>query len=182
MKSVALDDKILRATFDTGNTTNQGEGLFMASVVNFGNNNLGGVDTLYYMVYNIMGITSVKDEFVNYEKILTESLKTLEFKDSYVQKTIDDGNAQTKQALALNTQMQATYDACNQAWFDRQKSYDISMQKYSDATLGYERVYDTDTGEIYKAYNGFTDDYKGNRYQTINDDMYTKGWDGYIEK
>ena len=68
------------------------------------------------------------------------------------------------------------------SWEKRNNSYDITSQKQSDATLGYERVYDTETGEIYKAYNGFTDDYSGNRYQPITDDMYTKGIAGYIEK
>lgn len=36
---------------------------------------------------------------------------------------------------------------------NRQNSYDIISQKQSDATLGYEHVYDTETNEIYKAYN-----------------------------
>ena len=61
-------------------------------------------------------------------------------------------------------------------------SYDIISQKQSDATLVYERVYDTETGEIYKAYNGFTDDYSGDRYKTITDNMYTSPISGYIEK
>lgn len=52
----------------------------------------------------------------------------------------------------------------------------------SDATLGYERVYDTDTGEIYKAYNGFTDDYDGQKYKSISEEMYTEKTSGYIEK
>ena len=39
-----------------------------------------------------------------------------------------------------------------------------------------------ENGEIYKAYNGFTDDYTGERYKSISDDMYTKPTDGYIEK
>ena len=43
-------------------------------------------------------------------------------------------------------------------------------------------MYDTKTGEIYKAYNGFTDDYTGERYKTITDDMYTSSISGYIEK
>ena len=68
------------------------------------------------------------------------------------------------------------------AWENRQKSYNIMSQKQSDAILGYERVYDTDTGEIYKAYNGFTDDYQGNRYKSITDNMYTEKTSGYIEK
>jgi hypothetical protein len=68
------------------------------------------------------------------------------------------------------------------SWEKRNKSYDIISQKQSDATLGYERVYDTETGEVYKAYNGFTDEYKGNRYKSITDDMYTTKISGYIEK
>lgn len=44
------------------------------------------------------------------------------------------------------------------------------------ATLGYERVYNTDTGEIYKAYNGFTDDYKGETYKSVTD------WKIYFKK
>ena len=48
-------------------------------------------------------------------------------------------------------------------------------QKQSDATLGDERVYDTETGEIYKATNGFTDVYDGKRYKAVTDDnMYAE--------
>ena len=68
------------------------------------------------------------------------------------------------------------------SWEKRSASYDIMSQKQSDATLGYERVYDTENGDIYKAYNGFTDDYDGERYKSINDNMYTKAIEGYIEK
>lgn len=44
------------------------------------------------------------------------------------------------------------------------------------------RVYDTETNEIYKAYNRFTDDYDGERYKPITDDMYTEKTSVYIEK
>lgn len=43
------------------------------------------------------------------------------------------------------------------------------------------RVYDTETNEIYKAYNRFTDDYDGERYKPITDDMYTEK-QVYIQK
>ena len=181
MKSVALDSKVLRGTF-TGENSKEGEGLFMASVVNFGNQYQGGVDMGYYMIYDIMSITSAKDEFIDYKDILLESVNSIEFTDSYVKQTIDDSNAQTQKALELNASMQKAFDSYMSAWENRQKSYDIMSQKQSDATLGYERVYDTDTGEIYKAYNGFTDDYQGNKYQSITDNMYTEKVTGYIEK
>lgn len=181
MKSLALDSKVLRGTF-TGENSKEGEGLFMVSVVNFGNQYQGGVDMGYYMIYDIMSITSAKDEFIDYKDILLESVNSIEFTDSYVKQTIDDSNAQTQKALELNASMQKAFDSYMSAWENRQKSYDIMSQKQSDATLGYERVYDTDTGEIYKAYNGFTDDYTGERYQTITDNMYTEKVTGYIEK
>ena len=46
----------------------------------------------------------------------------------------------------------------------------------------YERVYDTETNEIYKAYNGFNDEYDGERYKPVTDDMYLQKTSGYIEK
>lgn len=49
----------------------------------------------------------------------------------------------------------------------------------SDATMGFERVVDTETGEIYQTDSGFTDWYDGQRYKTATDDQYTEavvGW------
>lgn len=181
LKSVTMDSKVLRATF-TGSNSQEGEGLFLATVVNFGNSSQMGVDMSYYMIYDITAITSKKDEFINYQDILMKCVNSIEFTDSYVKKTIDDSNAQTQQSLQINAQVQAAFDSYMSAWDNRSKTYDIMSQKQSDATLGYERVYDTDTGEIYKAYNGFTDDYSGNRYKSVTDDMYTKSTSGYIEK
>ena len=154
----------------------------MASIVNFGTQYQGGADMGYYMIYDIMAITADKDEFINYKDILLQSVNSIEFSNAYVTKTIDDGNAQTKQALALNASIQKSFESYMNAWENRQKSYDIMSQKQSDAILGYERVYDTENGDIYKTYNGFTDDYTGNRYQTITDEMYTNKIEGYIEK
>ena len=181
LKSVAMDSKILRATF-TGSKGEAGEGMFLATVVNFGNTYQMGVDMGYYMIYDITAITSKKDEFIDYQDILMKCANSIEFTDSYVNKTIDDSNAQTQKSLQINAQIQASFDSYMNAWENRSKTYDIMSQKQSDATLGYERVYDTDTGEIYKAYNGFTDDYDGKRYKSVTDDMYTEKTYGYIEK
>lgn len=181
MKNVAMDSKVLRATFD-GENNKKGEGMFLASIVNFGNQYSGGADLSYYMVYDIMSITSNESEFIDYKDILLKSINSIEFSDAYVKKTIDDGNAQTKQALQLNAQIQKAFDSYMSAWENRSKTYDIISQKQSDAILGYERVYNSDTGEIYKAYNGFTDDYKGELYKSVTDDMYTVKTSGYIEK
>lgn len=74
-------------------------------------------------------------------------------------------------------------DGIMSSWDSRNKSIDIISQKQSDATLGYERVYDTRTKEIYRAAKGFTSSYKGKGYKPVTDDnMYTTPISGYIEK
>lgn len=181
IKNLSLDDKTIRATYEDSNGK-PGEGLFMGSVIDFGKVYAGNVDTSFYYLYNIIFITSAKDEFVNYESILNKSLGTLKYKSSFVDATNKAITDRTNATLKANATVQAAFDSYNKAWSARQTTYDISSQKYSDSTLGYERVYDTDTGEIYKAYNGFIDDYEGNKYKPITDDMYTKAIDGYIEK
>ncbi len=180
----AVDDKVLRATFNNGSAQNDGEaeGLFNACVVDFGTLGYGNDQFSYYMAYNVSGITTAKDELVNYEEILLQSLNSLKFSAKYSQTTVDGINAQTNNALNVSSQLSQAYKSYNDAWSNRQKSYDIQSQKRSDATLGYERVVDTETGEIYKAYNGFMDDYSGKRYKAITDSQYTEKITGYIEK
>lgn len=182
MKSVALDSKVLRATFK-GDNGKDGEGLFLASVVDFGSGQYqAGVDMSYYMVYDIMSVTSEKDKFIDYKDILLQTVNSINFTDSYVKTTIDNSNAQTQKALELSASIQRAFNSYMSAWENRSKSYDIMSQKQSDAMLGYERVYDTENGDIYKAYNGFTDDYDGERYKSISDNMYTEPTYGYIDK
>ncbi len=181
LKKVSKDDKTLRGTFQTQDGKN-GEGLFMASIIDIGSNMTLGYDSYFYMVYNIMGVTTAQYDLVNYKDILVNSLNSLEYKESFTNTTIRNGNEQTKNALAINKSVNEAYDSYNNAWTARQKTYDITSQKYSDTTLGYIRVYDTETNETYKAYNGFLDDYKGSRYKEATDDMYTKSISGYIEK
>lgn len=180
----AVDDKVLRATFNNGGSKGNGEaeGLFNACVVDFGTLGYGNDQFSYYMAYNVSGITTAKDELVNYEEILLQSLNSLKFSAKYSQTTVDATNKQTNNALNVSNQLSQSYKSYNDAWSNRQKSYDIQSQKRSDATLGYERVIDTETGEIYKAYNGFMDDYSGKRYQAITDSQYTEKITGYIEK
>jgi hypothetical protein len=65
-------------------------------------------------------------------------------------------------------------DAIMSSWENRNTSQDIISQKQSDATMGFERVMDTETGEIYQTDDGFTDWYDGERYTAITDDQYTE--------
>ena len=133
-------------------------------------------------VYNIVFFTAPADELVNWIDVLNHCVSTITFSDSFVQAFYNQekGIAQSSAEIArLNNE---TSNIITQGWANRQSSYDIISQKQSDATLGYERVYDTETNEIYKAYNGFTDDYTGSKYQAVTDDMYSSPISGYIEK
>ena len=183
MKSSALGDEQLRATFtDNGK---EGEGLFAASVVDFGsfaisNGNVVGyqlqaVDGGYYMAYNIVAVTAAKDTFIEWEGVLTDCFKTLQYSDSFVSTTNQASNEKVALAQQISQNFNATMDGFMSSWESRNRSQDIMSQKQSDATLGYERVYDTETGEIYKATNGFTDVYDGKRYKAVTDDnMYAE--------
>ena len=191
LKDSALSDELLRADFTDGSST--GEGMFAASVVDFGSFTISDgtvsgyqlqtVDGGYYMAYNIIAITAEKDAFVDWEGVLSDCLKTLTYSDSFISATNQSSNEAVAQAMQISQNFNQTMDGIMSSWESRSKSQDIMSQKQSDATLGYERVYDTETGEIYKATNGFTDIYDGTRFQPIADDnMYAEPISGYIEQ
>lgn len=185
-----LGGDILRATYKN-DKDELNQGLFTASVKSIGTYMINTdifnifsekVDVSPLNVYNIILMTAPDTEFNNWQKILDHSLSTLQFSDKF----LSGFNSEEANLVSTIQANQKVYDEISDmimdTWEKRNNSYDIISQKQSDATLGYERVYDTETGEIYKAYNGFTDDYTGNRYQSITDDMYTQQVSGYIEK
>ncbi|MBR3368674.1 hypothetical protein IKG45_02680 [Candidatus Saccharibacteria bacterium] len=181
---------ILRATY-TNDDGELNQGLFTAAVKSAGSYyvseniwNLSSrqIDVWPLMIYNIMFMSAPDDDFVNWQSALDKCLGSIEFSDTFV-------NAFNREESSILTTIQANQKVYDQisdmimdSWEKRSNSYDIISQKRSDATLGYERVYDTETGDIYKAYNGFTDDYTGDRYQPISDNQYTEAISGYIEK
>ena len=59
-----------------------------------------------------------------------------------------------------------------QAWYARETAHDIAFQKLSDSILGYDRLYDSSTGEIYRAEVGFYDSYNLNRSEYSNSNLY----------
>lgn len=185
-----LGGDILRATYKNSNGELM-QGLFTANVKSIGtyyiNTNIFNllsekVDVSPLNVYNTIMMMTPDAEFNDWQKILDYCIGTLTFSDKFIS---GFNNEETTIVSTIKTN-QKVYnemsDMIMDSWEKRNNSYDIISQKQSDATLGYERVYDTETGEIYKAYNGFTDDYSGDRYKSITDDMYTSAVSGYIEK
>ena len=129
-----------------------------------------------------MFITAPKDEFIDWQDVLNTISSSLEFTDTFMSGFNSEQDAVMKNFQSVRSICNQITDGIMDSWEKRSASFDIMSQKQSDAILGYERVYDTDTGEIYKAYNGFTDDYDGNKYKSITDEMYKEKTSGYITK
>ncbi len=189
LSSAAANEGMVRAHFTSSGTTTN-EGLFAASIMIPGSYNVSGADTVPMMAYSVMGIFAPENEFLYLEKDLAKALSSLKLSDSYVQQGIQQNNAETQSILNNMKQMSAAYESYNNAWSERQTTYDVISQKNSDATLGYDRVIDTDTGEIYKAELGFYDSYNSNKVDYKNQNLelvtnnsdYLKPVDGYIYK
>ena len=174
-----------------GNNITGGE-IVRASYKNENDETIDGIFTttikevsLYYVtalnVYTTIFYTTPEGELTEWQRILNYSLSTLEFSKTFI-----NGFNNQEEIIATTTLNNSKIynemsDIITKGWEARQSTYDIISQKQSDATLGYERVYDTDTGEIYKAKNGFMDNYHGKKYQTITDEMYNLPTYGYIE-
>ena len=179
---------VLRATFKDADGK-EAEGLFTAYVYDAGpyyvnENIMSGkkIDIYYLSVYDAIFYTAPKDELINWEETLNTISGSLEFTDAFISSFNSAQDAVMKNFQSVRSICNQISDGIMDSWNKRSTSYDIMSQKQSDATLGYERVYNTDTGEIYKAYNGFTDDYDGKKYKAITEDMYTKKTSGWIEK
>ena len=176
LKDYALDDKIVRATYTDVYDETLMQGLFTGTIV------ASPLGKGTYSAYNVNFISAPDSEFIQYEKLLTDIFASIKMSDEFVDLVNSNTQASYQTAKEIGESLQATVDECNRAWEQRNNTYDIISQKQSDATLGYERVVDNETGEIYQAYNGFMDEYDGKRYESISDDMYTLPTAGYIEK
>ena len=179
---------MLRATFKD-ERGKEGEGIFTAYVYDAGSyyvseNIISGkqIDIYFLNVYDTIFITAPKDEFIDWQDTLNVICSSLSFTDAFINGFNNQQDATMKNFQQIRAIGNQISDGIMDSWNKRNTSFDIMSQKQSDATLGYERVYDTETNEIYKAYNGFTDDYDGERYKTITDDMYSKKTSGFIEK
>ena len=167
-----LDNSIVRASFYSQNGV-ECEGLMAGQVVNYGTDkaSVPGVDMGTYAVYNCNGVIAPAGEFDELREQLMACLASFTFTEEYIRLTQQHVADETSAILAMSRQMQAAYDSYNSAWSTRQTSYDIISQKNSDATLGYDRLYDPDTGEIYRAELGFYDSYDINRNEYSNPNL-----------
>jgi len=130
--------------------------------------------------YSPMFFTAPADEFNEWAEILNHCLCSLEYTEDYIDTYYAEEKA-TMKAFSANTQIyNEMSDMITSSWYERQTTYDIISAKQSDATLGYDRVYNTETNEVYRVYSGFMENYSGTLYKGIDDSMYSLPISGYI--
>ena len=174
MSSVSISPAILRANFTQDGTA--GEGMFTADVVPFAM----GTGMGYYSVYNLTVLSAEKGTFQDWQPTLSKSLSSLDYTREFQSFAMSQSNQGVATSQSLSQSASEMSDSIMSSWENRNKSQDIMSQKQSDATLGYERIVDTETGDIYKIDNGFTDWYSGSRYKAISDDQYTDSVEAVI--
>ena len=174
MSSVAVSSNVVRATFTQNGA--EGEGMFSVELVPFAIESGFG----YYMAYNIVAITAEKDSFQDWEDMLSRSLGSIAYSQEFVSYAMSQSDQTVATSQQLSQSASEMSDSIMSSWENRNRSQDIMSQKQSDATLGYERIVDTETGNIYKIDNGFTDWYDGSRYKSITDDQYTDSVEAVI--
>ena len=118
------------------------------------------LDVWFYIPCCVMGVTAPTGELQELEPTLVACLDSFRFTDSYIRQA--QGRSQV---VAEMIDLQSS-------WERRDRSYDIISQKYSDATLGYDRLYDSDTGEVYRADLDFYDSYDLHRGEFNNPNLY----------
>ena len=190
LSSYALGEETLRASFTENGK--EGEGMFAASVVDFGSVDIAAglpvgyiiprADGGYYMAYNVMAVTAAKDTFIEWESVLTKCLGTLAYSESFVKATEQAGEEKVAMSKEISRITNERLEIIMAAWEDRNVEQDITSQMQSDETGGYERVYDTQTGEIYRAEAGWYESTGSDRYKPVTENkMYAEPISGYIE-
>ena len=127
----------------------------------------------------IFGQFAKLGDLVNWAPVLTQIAASFRYTDYYYSEWMSNfGTSNTPANTGADS------DPVLEAFEERSKSDTIIQEKRSDMIGEYERVYDTDSGEIYRAYNGFLDDIGTDqtKYIPITDSQYTEGYKGWIDK
>ncbi|MBO7698844.1 MAG: hypothetical protein J6S38_07425 [Erysipelotrichaceae bacterium] len=181
---IAMDNRLIHCEYTEGLSQARSEGLFNGCFTNGLVMMDPGYDCGFYTVYNIDGISAPYGMLGEYQSLLTSILNSIEYSESWLKTAAQNQQISIESARQVNQIMQQTSQIIVDGWNQRQASYDRISQAYSDATLGYDRYYDTETGDVYRVEYGVMDNYSGNRYQLIENDsdLYSLPVTGYIYK
>ncbi len=171
------DYQALYATFRDA-TVGEGEGVYSAVLFDHDDIIIRGANYANWEIDAIITQWAPLGQFVNWASVLAQIAQSFTYTDYYIQEWQSWMNTSMNPSSSVNDT-----DPVMEAFEERSKSDTIIQEKRSDMLEEYERVYDNDTGEIYRAYNGFLDDIGDqNRYTPITDSQYAEGYVGWIDK
>ena len=167
----------VQTTFADGR---QAEGLYSASVQKLNYNY--GVDLSMTMATGIIMLHAESGELNEWLPVLEKALGSIQFSNGFMQQR----SAQWQQVMGTSSYISQTYgeisDMTLSAWANRSESLDIRMQQQSDATLGYDRVVDTETGSVYRIDTGTFDHVDSGRFRLLEQGsaLYSQPLSGYM--
>lgn len=163
------DAKVIRALFSEFNSL--GEGMFYTAAAPL--LPYDGVSPSAGIGYGFCctGISSYKKDFKDWENILLKSLRSLRLDDNYIANCRQMQDKMWSSISEINKIWDDISDMIQKSWEYRNKVQDIAAEKWSDAMLGKERLYDPDTREVYEFENGFYDEYNINRGKYKNPNL-----------
>ncbi len=170
------DYQSLYATFKDANL--EGEGVYTAVVMEsqdviYGGRNYGAWE-VNCVFYNWAPV----GELVNWSPVLSVIAKSFNYTEYYLREWQAIAQSAVTPSSSVNDP-----DPVMEAFEERSKSDTVIQEKRSDMIGEYERVMDNETGNIYRAYNGFLDDMGDqSRYTPITDSQYADGFVGWIDK
>lgn len=182
--------ELIRFSWKCNETNQMSEGLASALVTdreymvqkNMFDYTKGFIDVGEINCYQFITLTSMQGEFCEWQPVLEQIFASIQFSKSFHQERNDAWKRLMGTTASALEASNTIGDMLMDTWEKSNRSYDISSEKQTDATLGYERVYDTKTGEYYRATAGFSDWYDGSRYQAVTKDAgYLEPVTGYIE-
>ena len=174
----ALGGDVLRADVTSSLTGNTAEGLFSAVLMdspymvqkNPFNYAEGMVDVGLLTMFDVIMETAPEGDFLNWQPVLDHCLSSISFTEAFMTRRGEAWRQVMGTSQEIMQNGSEISDMIMDTWERSGRTGDILSQKQSDATLGYERVYDTETGEYLKAEDGFTDWYTGTRYRGVDTD------------
>ena len=180
MSAVAIDDAVLRGTFTDPVAKRRGEGLFTGTLCR-GIVMMAGVGC--NVMYNISGVTAPEGELGEHAATLAKVIGSVRYSDAFEATAAKDMQIKAAGNAVLAQTMRETSEIVTRGWEERQKGFDARVGKRADATMGYERVVEKDSGRVYRAWNGFMDGSDARkRFEAAPDEAYSRPLSGYIEK
>lgn len=146
----ATDAQLVRAEFQQNNKL--GEGYFYIITADI------GMGWGYGMMF--IGLTAPKGLLDLITPSLEKSLESYTISQTYVNACLQAQNKAAAGALEAGQILSQTSDTIMEVWDSKLESEQRMSEKQTDATLGYSRLYNPDTDEVYEVTPEFYDYYQ----------------------